>query len=94
MILAIRLRVLFMSEVLTLIDKHDNKLNVVVHYDTMSGVTFCSDVPGQFNHGDEHLSSEDLATYAELITRHVNRHIVPDYARDADVIHEDQNVVT
>ena len=58
-------RVLFMSEVLTLIDKHDNKLNVVVHYDTMSGVTFCSDVPSQFNHGDEHLSSElfNLSTF-------------------------------
>ena len=58
-------RVLFMSEVLSLVDKHDNKLSVVVHYDTMSGVTFCSGVPSQFNHGDEHLSSElfNLSTF-------------------------------
>ena len=58
-------RVLFMSEVLSLVDKGGHKLRVVVHYDTMSGATFCSGVPNEFNHGEEHLSTElfNLSTF-------------------------------
>ena len=58
-------RVVFMSEVLSLVDKDGNEIQAVVHYDTMSGVSFCDGVPSAFNHGDENLSSElfNLSTF-------------------------------
>ena len=41
---------------------------------------------------DDHLSASELAPIAQLIIRHVDRTIWPDYANDADVIYQDEHV--